>query len=302
MRFFYIFPFKIQYYFSSDFRKYSFILNFFTPYSFTGKIFWWIWRRFFFIKFFFRVDESKVPDLKALKTCTGNNKILAINKGTAGPEQKTTAICYFQESDKSYFLKYAKSEKAKSLVINEYSILLKLNEFPCVPQIINYQQSHTGISLLTGFIEGEKFCQTVLSDKIYNLLIRLSKVSIKDCPDYVESFTGRKCFGHGDFCPWNIMVSDNNLHLIDWEMGGAYPAGYDLFTFLFQTQFILHPDKKPEEIILYNLQYIKSYFLELGIELWESLLMEFARYKFEYNKEKSPALARKFSEILKINL
>jgi hypothetical protein len=38
----------------------------------------------------------------------------------------------------------------------------------------------------------------------------------------------RRCFSHGDLTARNILVSDGELVLIDWEWAGLYPPEYDL--------------------------------------------------------------------------
>lgn len=281
MRYFYIYPFKIQYYFSSDYRRFPFILDIFVPYSSFGRFFWWFWNNVIFLKYFFVVNESKIPNLNVIKSYLGDSKILAVNNGTKGPEQKSTAIFCLAQNNKTYFLKFAESEKARNLVINEYSILLKLQQFPGIPKIFNFTKSPIGILLETEFLIWKKYNKRELTHEIFILLLELSKISLEGCSDYTKGFSGKKGFAHGDFCPWNMLVNDNNVKLIDWELAGQYPAGYDLFTFIFQSSFLLRTKIVIKKILGPNLEYIQEYFRFLGQPDWEHFLLIFAKFKYE---------------------
>lgn len=302
MLYFYVFPFNKQYYFPADFREYPFLLSFYTPYTLVGNIFWRIWRKWFLLKYFFYVKESRVPNLAIIKDLVGKESIIALNTGTKGPEQKTSGIGIYLNSKQRFFIKAAASDKGKNLISNEYFILKKLWGMPGIPQIIKFQTLDSWILLQTSFLDGEKFQQTLLTGEIYNLLLDLSKISTEGCQDFSQGFAGKKCFAHGDFCPWNIMICDSSLYLVDWEMAGIYQAGFDLFTYIFQTQFILHPKKKTTEIFKQNLSFMQSYFVHIGVTDWDILLFEFGANKFNNTVNKSPILARRFREILDIKL
>lgn len=300
MKYFFLFPSRPQYFFPFNYSECQFFLRFFTPYTFKGSLIWWLWKKSYFLKYFFQVNESEVPDLASIKNYIGNKGIWAINKGTPGPEQKTTAIGYLPDRDQRLFIKYAESEKARELIINEHFILQKLIDIEGVPQIIEYKNNCSAVMLQTRYVDGEKLRQTILTDQIIDLLLKLVKVNATDCRDYTRGFAGIKCFGHGDFCPWNILIEGNDLHLVDWEMAGIYPVGYDLFNYIFQTQFLLHPSKQPKKILGENTKGINSYFAGVGISDWLSLLWKFAELKSDFNKVKNPKLAGKFNEILRI--
>ncbi len=45
---------------------------------------------------------------------------------------------------------------------------------------------------------------------------------------------------HGDFTPWNMYVTDDKLHLYDWEMASnKYPLLFDAFHYIFQTSILV---------------------------------------------------------------
>lgn len=299
MRYYYIFPFKKQYFFPQNYRSHPFLLSFYTPYSLSGSAIWWLWRKLPFLKRLFSVNESQVPTLTSLRNCISNKAILAINRGTTGPDQKTTAIGYLPGIDQRFFVKYAESERAKALVMNEYSILHKLQMLQQIPRIINYSKNPSGILLQTSYIEGNKVQKSTLTDEVFKLLLTLANISPDDCTDNACSFEGKKCFAHGDFCPWNMLVSDNHLQLIDWEMAGVYSAGYDMFTYLFQTSFLLHPKISILQIVKENIKYIDSYFTILKVPDWKVYLKGFADIKLAFEEKKqNPRLIPHFKRLL----
>lgn len=57
---------------------------------------------------------------------------------------------------------------------------------------------------------------------------------------------------HGDFTPWNMFVSSQQLNVYDWELAdGQYPLFYDLFHFHFQNGVMVkqHNYKQIEQVI-----------------------------------------------------
>jgi len=64
-------------------------------------------------------------------------------------------------------------------------------------------------------------------------------------------------------------------------MAGTYPLGYDLFTFVFQTAFLLGPQKSTTKLIEENKALIKHYFKALGIKNWQTYLSAFSTIKIE---------------------
>ena len=73
-------------------------------------------------------------------------------------------------------------------------------------------------------------------------------------------------------------------------MAALNPLGYDLFTFIFQTNFLLNPNKKIKTIIAKNKQYINMYFTAFQINDWKKYLIKFANTKVTEEKQKSDSL------------
>lgn len=278
-----------------DFQKY------YRPYSFKSKIFWKFYKNNKIIRRFFLVDENQIPlpiaSIKEALKIKQKDYQCFFNIGTKGLEQKATIIV--KTSNLSFFLKFAQSDIAKELVANEYNTLIELanHSFIESPQIIDYiiNTSNSYSALITNVIEGDKFKYISLSNHIVHLLIKLSEIKLSN------NLKKEQVFAHGDFCPWNILVNDkNDLVLIDWEMAGSKPLGYDLFTFIFQTVFLLMPQKTITEIVANNKNFIDSYFKHFKIVAWQPYLKKFTNLKLlSENKKGNSMLLGKYHELLK---
>ncbi len=138
---------------------------------------------------------------------------------------------------------------------------------------------------MTEYFEGDKYKTTELDDDILKTILLISKINVNDVNTYGKN-DSIKCFNHGDFCPWNLLIDHNNIKIIDWEMAGYYPLGYDLFTFIFQTNFLLS-SKTIHKILNSNKKYIIEYFKIYDIINWKPYLKEFASIKLRFEKEKN---------------
>jgi hypothetical protein len=97
-----------------------------------------------------------------------------------------------------------------------------------------------------------------------------------------------------------LLNKQQQIVLIDWEMAGLNPLGYDLFTFIFQTSFLLKPKLKINKIIYKNTIHINKYFNHFQIKDWKKYLIKFAKIKVEEEKEKSNSLLLlRYEELLK---
>jgi len=94
------------------------------------------------------------------------------------------------------------------------------------------------------------------------------------------------CFAHGDFCPWNMLIDEGMIELFDWELAGQYPLGYDLFTYIYQFEFLVKEKMRFDFLLNENLDIINRYFNYFEIFDWMPYLLEFSmlKYKLEYEK------------------
>ena len=80
MKYFYIHPFKPQYFFPKGFKKHAVFISFFKPYSLIGKISWALFRTFWIYRVLFgkKNIEAFIPE-KAIRKIIGLEPIMAFN-------------------------------------------------------------------------------------------------------------------------------------------------------------------------------------------------------------------------------
>ena len=169
-------------------------------------------------------------------------------------------------------------------VINEHYILKNLQGLDFVPKIQNFYKDDTQTLLKTDVLSGNRLDNIPLNETILNCLFILSEQSVKSQNKTKSNL--KFIFAHGDFCPWNMMEKNKKILLFDWEMGGNYPVGYDLFTYIFQTNFLLNPKKSISEIMLENKDNMKLYFKYFKIYDWNNYLLEFILLKIDLEIKK----------------
>lgn len=290
---YYFYPPKApQFYFAK--KSFASFKDFYTPYSFRSKLFWSLYRNSRLLRSFFVVTENKIPlPLDQFKRVLGNKGFcFFFNLGTFGVEQKATIVAI--NSSQQLFLKWAESEIARNLVGNEAKVLLELEEYDIeTPRILNYVSNDLSAYFVTEIIKGEKLKNTVLNNDIMSLMISVTNSFPLKKGRFVESFS------HGDFCSWNMLSNNTKgLILIDWEKAGFKSLGYDLFTFIFQTNFLLNSGKEIKKIIHENQSFINKYFKEVNIDNWQDYLINFAEIKIlEEKKKEDSQLIFKYEEL-----
>lgn len=285
MRYYYFNPFSKQYYFPENFKKYSLFLSFYHPYTFFGHLLWFLWRKSGVWRKFFSENklDLRLP-IECIKNHVPSGSILAFNRGTPGPERKITSLGIDPISGEKFFIKYAESSITKNNVGNEANILTQLNHVTIVPKLQLYISQKEYSLIKTNLIEGKRFSNKPINEELLGILLQIAKQSIKTRNNYPTEL--KVLFAHGDFCPWNMMVSNNRIMLFDWEMAGTFPAGYDLFTYIFQTSFLLTPKISFENLLELNQEVLKYYFNAFSIDDWRPYLIEFAKIKVKSESEK----------------
>ena len=299
MRYFYLKPGAPQYYFPANYHKYPYLLSLFKPYTSLGEVYWWFWQKFPPLRYFCSITSiEKIFRTDIIYSHVSSNAIMAFNKGTPGPEQKTSVLGFEPDENRYFFMKLADLSAAKENVANEKYILRELEGEVFVPKLLDSKTTNEYALIKTSVFRGEKE-QRLLNEKILELLYTLAGMKVSMQRSFKTNLDC--CFAHGDFCPWNILETyDGQLKVFDWEMAGSYPLGYDLFTFLFQTNFLLSPKVSFDEIIDNNKTYINEYFSRFNVDNWKQFLSEFAKIKAELEEGKDDKeLLEKYRELKK---
>ena len=296
MRYYYIHPFKPQYFFPKDFKAHKIMSTFYSPYSKVGAISWQLFTKSFLFRVLFSKSsiEKYIPEQK-IRAIVGDTAIMAFNTGTPGIEQKITALGVLNNTD--FFIKYAQTTLAKDNVTNEHHVLKQLAILDYVPKVLDFYKDESQVLLKTTVLKGERVSITKLNDALLASLFDFEEMYVSTT-NKVDT-TLKTCFAHGDFCPWNMMIQEQQLLFFDWEMAATYPLGYDLFTFIFQTPFLLEPEKTIADIKEENKAMIEKYFSRYRIKDWETYLQAFAKQKvlLESNKGES-GLLHKYNALL----
>lgn len=295
MKYYYFKPINPQYFFSSGFLNYELTKNFYKPYSLRGYFFWFIYKNFFLYHFFKKKDLNKYFDYDKLLCTVGDISAIAFNLGTRGPEQKTTVIVINKQT--SFFIKYGQTNISINNIKNEYVVLKSLSSFNFVPKVIEFLSDTDSVMLKTSILKGKRLTNLNFTQILFDNLIVLSNHTI-NLPRN-EKYKLIYKFAHGDYCPWNMFLSNNKIMLFDWEMAGNYTLGYDLFTFLFQTNFVLNKQTTIGSILKKNMYFIDKYYQHFNVIDWTDYLIAFAEIKVDLEKnKKSNGLYQKYILLL----
>lgn len=286
MHYYYFNPFNKQYFFPADYKHHSVFATFYQAYTLTGKITWYLWRKSRVLRKYCLVsDAENIIPIENIKKYISVTSVLAFNRGTVGVEQKVTILGIDTLTDDTFFMKYAETNIARKNVNNEGDILMQLDMLDFVPKLLKHINEDSFTLIKTNVLLGKRLSKQNVDEQLLAILLELSKLTdIKTTKNYTTEVTG--CFAHGDFCPWNIMVDTNRLLVFDWEMAGKYPIGYDLFTYIFQTSFLLLPRKSIHLILDQNQSFINRYFNSLMISDWKPYLIAFTNLKLKFETEK----------------
>lgn len=287
MRYYYFNPFSKQYYFPEDFDRYQVFATFYQPYKLIAKLMWKVWRTSRILQNIFSTNQpEKVLPLLNISKYVTSDSILTFNLGTAGVEQKISVLGVERISKSEFYIKYATSEIACKNVYNEGLVLQQLSQLTFVPKLERCVQEENNFTLIrTSVLKGKKLINQPLNEKLLTILFTLSVQQVKSTRKFNSKL--KSCFAHGDFCPWNMLTDEGCIRLFDWEMAGQYPLGYDLFTYIFQFEFLVNKKLRIEQLLSDNADLIKKYFNYFEITDWWAYLKEFSNLKHTVETEKN---------------
>ena len=297
MPYFYLHPFKPQYFFQEESLKDSWLLKLFQPYSCKGRVSWWLFRRVSAYRVFFsRTDISDfIPEVK-IRSLVGERAVLAFNLGTPGPSQKLT--CLGRDKGSYFFCKISSTPQAKDLLRNEAAVLKKLSSLDFVPKVQVFVEDGNLLFLKTNVLEGERIGSMDLNKELLSCLLKISKAQRTSSKSRIDSH--RYVFAHGDFCPWNMLSDGGTIRVYDWEMTGYFPIGYDLFTFIFQPSMLIKNHVDYHKIVERNYGFVVLYFNQFNVSDWNSYLVHYCRIKLsQTDVGENPRLLFNFQKLLK---
>lgn len=286
MNYYYFDPFKRQYYFSENYQQYKVFDGFYQPYTLKGWLLWQLWDGLSAFRKLFVCDEpQQILPIDNLKPYLPQNAVMAYNRGTIGVEQKFSILGVDIDTNEEFFIKYAETVRSRVNVENEGEILKQLAHLNFVPQLQKHINHESFTFIQTDVLKGKRLTKQKVEAQLLDVLYRIGKQRVDTKRNYSTEL--KSSFAHGDFCPWNMLDDNGTLKVYDWEMAGIYPLGYDLFTYIFQTAFLLTPNKSIETLLTNRKITLFSYFSTLNILDWKSYLLEFAKLKVELETKKN---------------
>lgn len=285
-----------SYFFPRLIKENRFIYSLYGNYGgLVGKLYWWLFRHSSLVRNFSKVDSSVVEDYLLLQSLLGADSVFGINYGTPSSNQKKS-ILGIDAHGKRFFAKLASKENAKKLSSNEIFVYQKLAGSGLVPALFDNKVTDDYVFLKTECVEGNHVHGQVTEETVLKILLQLSSFHYAENRNQGDL---RTCFSHGDFCPWNMLECAGVLKIIDWEMADERPLGYDLFTFIFQTSFLLKNEDSFKTVMQKNKKLFDSYFNSVGVENWEPYLKSFAQEKVkEFTRKKNTYLLQRYNEVL----
>lgn len=286
MRYFRFKTFTTSYYYPNLSKDKEYMYGLYSAYGGKlSKIYWYLFKRFYFIRFLTSINEKELPfPYDTIKNCLGKNTILSFNMGSPGVEQKISILGYDKDNGIPFFAKFSQKEAAKLLTRNEIKVYKLLNKTNLTPRLLEYKITDDYVCMKAEYVKGKRPDTRTINSEV----IKLSLI-MKDFRLYEE--TDKKndlvyCLSHGDFCPWNILVNNGNYRLIDWELANDRPLGYDIFTYICQVALLFDPNSDLLKVLDSNKDFIKEYFNSCGIVDYIPYIKAFAIEKSAYEKEK----------------
>lgn len=293
--------FTTSYYFPHIDAALKYMYGLYSPYGgMLSKIYWTLFRNIRLVRLLSSIDESKLdfPYTK-IKAADGGDTLMSFNMGSPGVEQKISILGFDKTLNIPFFAKFSEKLRAKKLTKNEIRIYRMLDGTGLTPKLLKSVDTDDYVYLKAEFIKGSRPKSRKMTDEIMQLCLPLREYHLTD--KVVDENGLKMSLSHGDFCPWNVLVSDGAIRLIDWELAADRTLGYDLFTYICQVSILFEPDKDLLLAIDESMEYVKAYFSSLGVSDYKPYLKAFAEQKWVYEESKENAeLSEKYKALYKV--
>lgn len=251
-----------------------------------SKLYWNLFQRWRIVRVLTTVKE-KNPGFpyQLIKEADGTDCLMSFNMGSPGVEQKISILGYDNQKQSPFFAKFSQKPAAKELTKNEIDIYKALKDTQLTPQLLDCKVSEEYVYLKAEYIKGERPKSKKVTPEILRMCLELKNYHLT-----TERSDGnglQLALSHGDFCPWNVLMYENQMKLIDWELAKDRPLGFDLFTYICQVSLLFKPEDELLQVIDKHNALIKKYFTACGIKDYLPYLKSFATEKASYEKNKS---------------
>lgn len=293
--------FTTSYYFPRLDSSLQYMYGLYSPYGGRlSKIYWWLFQHSSVVRSLTSVNEKDLEfPYSKIKASDGNDTLMSFNMGSPGVEQKISILGYDKTLDIPFFAKFSQKPRAMALTRNEVLVYRLLDGTGLTPRLLKSVDTEDYVYLKAEYINGIRPKSRNITHEILHLCLPLAS---RHLTEQRTDANGLKMgLSHGDFCPWNVLVSNDQIRLIDWELAADRTLGYDLFTYICQVAILFEPEKQLLLAIDDNMRYVKEYFSSFGITDYKPYLKAFAMQKWEYEEGKgNTRLSEKYKELANI--
>lgn len=270
--------FRTSYFFPRMRKELEYMYGLYPSYGGTlSRVYWWLFRHCSIVRVLNACDGERAGfPYRKIVELEGRDSLMAFNLGTPGPEQKISILGFDQKMRNPFFAKYSEKPDAMALTRNEEATLRLLEETSLAPTLLEFKDQGDCVWMRTSFVNGGHLATMELTEEVVGLAVTLSKCHLTAQSVNDEGLA--LSLSHGDFCPWNILVDEGKLKLIDWEMAADRPLGYDIFKYVCQCARLFAPDKPYDEVVEDNRFLVDRYFSSCGIENWSPYFEYFLKY------------------------
>lgn len=260
--------FRTSYYFPPMTKEMEYMYELYAAYG--GKLskaYWWLFKNCKMVRWINRANSSIVEfPFAQIEELEGNESSMAFNLGTPGLEQKISILGFNQKEKQRFFAKYSEKKAAMELTKNEIEVYKILGNTGLTPTLFDAKETENYVWMKTSCVSGSHYPTMELTQEVIDLALVLSQYHLSEETSNEEGLL--TCLSHGDFCPWNMLVNNGKIKLIDWEMAADRPLGYDIFKYVCQCSRLFHPEKAYSSVIEENKTLIDLYFSKSGIKNW----------------------------------
>lgn len=269
--------FRTSYFFPRMTKELEYMYGLYPTYGGAlSRIYWWLFRRCALVRMLNACDGEKAGfPYSRIVSLEGKGSLMAFNLGTPGKEQKISILGFTKAEGKKFFAKYSEKKAAMELTKNEIAVYKLLENTGLTPTLFDAKVSENFVWMKTSCVDGSHSPTMELTQEIVDLALVLSQYHLPN--EALDEKVLQTCLSHGDFCPWNMLINDGQIKLIDWEMAAERPLGYDIFKYVCQCSRLFHPDKTYSSAIEENKALIDLYFSKLGIKNWEKYYDYFSK-------------------------
>ena len=277
--------FKTSYFFPEVKKGEEFLYNLYGGFSgFLGRTYWKLFKTNALVRKITSVDSEDASfPYQRIMGLAGQNAKMSFGMGFGKTDEQKIAMLGIEPDGTRFFAKYSQTNKARTLTRNEFKVLTILQNSELTPKVYAFHDDEEGIFMKEEYFWGDKPSSIALTEQMVDYAIQLSSYHMEASEEVLHCGL-KTCLSHGDYSPWNMLIHEGKLSLIDWETAAERPLGYDLFHFITQNSLLYTPEKPLAQAIEEHKVFLKRYFKTFGIQDYSPYLCSCAEMKAEWDE------------------